>query len=99
MDKVRKPNISVNSVKVKLSLSLIKHCAMKMCGGVKVLLHTSLTLALLGEPSASHPNHFTPEERTLSIHYIGGLVDHRAGVDAVKKRSISFHAKNQTPVP
>jgi hypothetical protein len=63
------------------------------------LVHTSLTLALHGgEPSASHPSHFTLGGKALSIHYIGDLVDHRAGVDAVKKRSIFVPDKNQTPV-
>jgi hypothetical protein len=29
---------------------------------------------------------FPPEERTLSIHWIGGWVDPRAGLDDVEKR-------------
>jgi hypothetical protein len=35
--------------KVKLSLCLIKHCAMKAFGGVEVCLQPFLTLALTGD--------------------------------------------------
>jgi hypothetical protein len=36
-----------------------------------------------GEWSASHPGGFTPRERTLGAHWIGGWVGLRAGLDAV----------------
>jgi len=46
-------------------LCLIKHHAIKICGGVEVELHTFLTLVLdTGEWSFACPSHFTPEQRT-----------------------------------
>jgi hypothetical protein len=48
-------------VKVKLSLRLTKHHAMKTYWGVEVYLHAFLTLELNGgEWSASLPGRFTP---------------------------------------
>jgi hypothetical protein len=45
------------------------------------------TSTLIGDKwSASRPCHFTPGERALGTHWIGGWVDPRAGVDDVKKR-------------
>jgi hypothetical protein len=42
-----------------------------------------LTLELDGcECSASHPGHFTPEERSSGTHWIGDWVGPRAGLDA-----------------
>jgi hypothetical protein len=47
-------------VKVKLSLCLTKHHAMKSYGSMEVQLHAFLTLAQGGsEWSASHTDHFT----------------------------------------
>jgi hypothetical protein len=38
-----------------------------------------------GEWSASCTGRFTPEERALYTHWIGGWVDPRAGLDDMKK--------------
>jgi hypothetical protein len=47
----------------------------------------SLTTALDGgEWSASRPGRFTPRVRAPGIHWIGGLVGPRAGLDAVEKK-------------
>jgi len=35
--------------------------------------------------STSHPGRFTPEERTLITHWVGGWMRSRAGLDAVAK--------------
>jgi hypothetical protein len=56
--------------KVKLSLCLTKHHAMKTYWGMEVYLHAFLTSALDGgEWSASRPSRFTPRERAP---WIGG---------------------------
>jgi len=48
-----------------------------------------LTSALdKGEWSASRPGRFTSRERAPGTHWIGGWVDPRAGLDAVKKSFI-----------
>jgi hypothetical protein len=60
---------------------------MKVCGGVDVWIHISLTSALVGgEWSTSCPGHFTPGERAPSTLWIGGWVDLRAGLDDLEKR-------------
>jgi hypothetical protein len=41
-----------------------------------------------GEWSASRLCRFTPRERALSTHWIGGWVGSGAGLDAVEKRTI-----------
>jgi hypothetical protein len=41
-----------------------------------------------GEWSASRPGPFTPGERALGTHWIGGWVGPRAGLDAVERRKI-----------
>jgi hypothetical protein len=52
--------------KVKLSLCLTKHHAMKTYWGVEVQLHTFFTSALGGgERSASRPGHFTAGKEFL----------------------------------
>jgi hypothetical protein len=46
-----------------------------------------LTSALDGsEWSASHPGCFTPSERAPGIHWIGGWVSPRAGLDMVMRK-------------
>jgi hypothetical protein len=76
-----------DKVKVKLSLYLTKHCATKMCWGVEVELNAFLTSALDGgDWSPSRPDPFIPRERGPSIHWIGGWVGPRAGLDTVMKR-------------
>jgi hypothetical protein len=60
---------------------------MKAHGGVDVQIDIILTSALAGgEWSASRPGRFTPRERALGTHWIGGWVDLRAGLDDVEKR-------------
>jgi hypothetical protein len=60
---------SHSKVKVKLSLRLTKHHAMKAYWGAEVWLHAFLTSALDGgEWSASRPVRFTPRERALGTH-------------------------------
>jgi hypothetical protein len=65
-------------VKVKLTLCLTKHHAMKTYWGI------GATLALYGgEWSASRPGRFTPREGTHGTHWKGGWVGPRAILDAV----------------
>jgi hypothetical protein len=65
--------------KVKLSLCLTKHYAMKACGGV--------ASALVGsEWSDSRPGRFTFRGRAPGTHWIGGWICPRAGLDDVEKR-------------
>jgi hypothetical protein len=60
---------------------------MKAYGGVDVYIHIFLTSALVGgEWSALRPGRFTPGERALGTHCIGGPVDPRAGLDDIEKR-------------
>jgi hypothetical protein len=60
---------------------------MKAYGRVDVQIHIFLISALaVGEWSPSRPGRFTPEEMDPSIHWIGGWVDPRAGLDDVEKR-------------
>jgi hypothetical protein len=57
--------------------------------GVEVIAPPFVTSALdRGEWLASRPGRFTPEERTSGIHWIGGWVDVRAGLDALEKRKV-----------
>jgi hypothetical protein len=51
-----------------------------------------------GEWLASRPGDFTPGERARGIHWIGGLVGPRTGLDEVTKRKIPSAAGNMTPV-
>jgi hypothetical protein len=60
---------------------------MKAYEGVDVKIHIFLISALAGgEWSASRPGRFTPGERALGTHWLGGWVDLRAGLDDVEKR-------------
>jgi hypothetical protein len=61
---------------------------MKMHGGVEVLHHTFLTLALDGEWPDSYPGHFTTRERAPITHRIGNWAGHRVSLDTVEKRKI-----------
>jgi hypothetical protein len=57
--------------------------------GVEVQLHAFLTSALQGGKwSASRPGRFTSREIAAGIHWIGGWVGPRAGLDAVVNRKI-----------
>jgi hypothetical protein len=64
----------------------MKHCGMKTFGGVDVYIEVSFTSALVrSERSNSLPGHFIPQERTPDIHWIGGWMGLRAGLDAMEK--------------
>jgi hypothetical protein len=70
-------------VKVKLSLCLIKHHAMKMYKGVEVWLRAFIISALDGrERTASHPGHFIPGERAPGTNWIA------ADLATVEKREL-----------
>jgi hypothetical protein len=59
---------------------------MKAYGGVDVVTHVFLTLALVGgEWSASRLCRFTPRERAHGTHWIGGWVDTTAGLNDMEK--------------
>jgi hypothetical protein len=59
---------------------------MKAYGGVDVKIHIFLTLALVGEWSASRLGRFTPWERAPGADCIGDWVGPSAGLDDVEKR-------------
>jgi hypothetical protein len=60
---------------------------MKAYMGLDVYIHIFLNLALTGgEWSASRPGRVTPGEKAPDSHWIGGWVDHRAGLDDLEKR-------------
>jgi hypothetical protein len=55
--------------------------------GVDESIHIFWTSALVGDEwSTSRTHRFTPGERALGTHWIGGWVDLRAGLDDLKKR-------------
>jgi hypothetical protein len=57
--------------------------------GVDVQIHIFFTSTLVGgEWSTSRPGRFTPGERAPGIHWIGGWVDIRAGLDDLEKRKL-----------
>jgi hypothetical protein len=71
--------------------SLYLH-VMTMYGGMEVLIHTFLTLALDGgEWSASNTSHFTPRGRSPDTFWRGGWVDCDASLDFVQWRKITCH--------
>jgi hypothetical protein len=85
-------------VKVKLSLCLTKHHAMKEYWEWRYSSTHSLTSALDGgEWSVSRPCCFTPRERAPGTHWIGGWVSTRAVLDAVSKRKIPNSCRNSNP--
>jgi hypothetical protein len=56
--------------------------SMKAYGRVDIWIHMFSTSALAGgEWSVTRLGHFTPVERAHGTHWIGGWVDHRAGLD------------------
>jgi hypothetical protein len=85
-------------VKVKLSLCLTKHHAMKAYWRKGCIVHTFLTSALDGgEWSTSRPGRFTPRERAPGTHWIGGWVGPRAVLDAVVERKIPSSLRVSNP--
>jgi hypothetical protein len=71
---------------------------MKTYGGVDVYIYVILTSTLVeGEGSASRPCHFTPGERAPGIHWIGGWIDLRVGLDAVKKGTVLHCRESNRP--
>jgi hypothetical protein len=59
---------------------------MKMYGGVDVWIHVLLNSALVGgEWLASTSGRFTPGERALGTHLIGGWMSPRAGLYDMEK--------------
>jgi hypothetical protein len=98
--KFSKPKSAITMVKakVKLSLCLIKHHAVKMYWGVEGHLHTFLASALDGgEWSASRPGRLTPRERAPGTHWIGDWVSPRAVLDMVMKRKIPSPRRESNP--
>jgi hypothetical protein len=51
-----------------------------------------------GEWSTSRHGRFAPRERGPGTHRIGGWVDRRAGLDAVRREKSLVPAGNRTPV-
>jgi hypothetical protein len=71
---------------VKWSLCLISYAPRhEDVWGNEGIAPSFLTSALDGgDRSSPHPGRFTPGEKSLSIHRIGGFVSPRAGLDAVE---------------
>jgi hypothetical protein len=94
--------LNFHKVKVKLSLCLTKHHAMKTIGEWRYSSTHSLTSTLEGvEWPASRPSRFTPRERSPRTPWIGGWVGPRAVLDAVVKRKIPSpcrESNSRTPV-
>jgi len=76
-------------VKVKLSLCLSKHHAVKTYGGAEVLLPTLTSVLDGGEWSTSHPGRFTP-----STHCMVDWVGPSAVLDAVSKSPCPYRKYN-----
>jgi hypothetical protein len=77
------------NVRITFSLCLSKYYATKTYVGMEVQIQVFLSLALHGsELSVSRPGRFTPGERVICTHWIGGWLDPRAGLDMVSKRKI-----------
>jgi hypothetical protein len=65
----------------------MKHYAMKAYGGVDLYIHIFLISVLAGsERSDSLSGRFIPGEEAPVIHWIGGWVYPRAGLDDMEKR-------------
>jgi hypothetical protein len=59
---------------------------MKAYGGVDVYIHIFLTSTLVGDGQLHAPAALLPGERAPGIHWIGGWLGPRAGLDDMKKR-------------
>jgi hypothetical protein len=71
---------------------------MKAYGGMDVFIHIFLIAALAGDEwSASRPGRFTPGERDPGTHWIGSWMDHRAGLDDVKRKFLTLPGLNSDP--
>jgi FtsP/CotA-like multicopper oxidase with cupredoxin domain len=71
---------------------------MKAYWGVEVYFYAFLNSALDGgEWSASHPGRSTPKERAPGIHWIGGWMEPKAGLDTVVKKKFPGPAGTRTP--
>jgi hypothetical protein len=85
-------------VKVKLSLCLTKHHAMKTyyrSGGIAPRI---LDLGSRWRWVVSFtPGRFTPRERAPGTHWIGAWVGPRTVLDAVVKRKILSHRRESNP--
>jgi hypothetical protein len=97
-------NYFINSlsytVKVKLTLCFFLNWAPHHEGVLEWRYSSthSLTSELDGgEWSASRPGRFTPRERSLGTHWIGGWVGSRAVLDAVVKRKIPSPSRESNP--
>jgi hypothetical protein len=85
-------------VKVKLSLGLTKHYAMKTYWGVEIWRHAFMTSALdASEYSASRFGRFTTRERAPLTNLIGGCVGPRAGPHTLGKRKIPSPRRESNP--
>jgi hypothetical protein len=74
---------------------LTEHHAMKEYWGSGGIVHEFLTSVVEGgEWSASRPDRFTPRKRAPGIHWIGGWVGTRAGLDAVMKSRSPSHCRH-----
>jgi hypothetical protein len=83
--------------KVKLSLCLTKHHAMKTYrenGGIATHI---FDLGTRCEWAASRLGRFAPKETAPSTHWIGGWVGPRVVLDAVVKRKIPTSCRKSNP--
>jgi hypothetical protein len=56
---------------------------MKTCGRVGIQIHVCVTSAVVG--GASLPDRFDPQGKPSGIHWIGGWVGLRTGLDDVEE--------------
>jgi len=72
-------------VEVESSLCLIKDHGRKAYGDVKLWFYALLTLA----PEAFIPKWLPPpKERYLTIHWIGGVVSPKTGLNTLKRKNL-----------
>jgi hypothetical protein len=87
-------------VKVKLCLCLTKHHAMKAYVGNGGIAPRILDLGTRWRWVISFtPQPLYPQERTPGIHWIGGWVSPRAGLDAGVRRKIPSPYRDSNPPP
>jgi hypothetical protein len=85
-------------VKVKLSLCLPKHHAMKTYWGSGGIAPRILDFGTRwGEWSALRPGHFIPRERAPGTHWIWGWVGPRTGLNTVVRRKIPSPRRKSNP--